>query len=95
MDIEKKEELFKVVLKMNPDVVTWYKQRAKFYGVPYTNYMNIVLTNVYEQEIEKELVKEFNSAIVDIKNMSDGSMTSEEMIRDMKKLVELVPKSDD
>lgn len=95
MEVDKKEELFKVVLKMNPEVVSWYKQKAKFYGVPYTNYMNIVLTNVFEQEIEKEFVKEFNSVLVDIKNMSDGSMTSEEMVREMKKLVELAPKSND
>lgn len=89
LNIEEKDELSRVVLRMNPDIVSWYKQKAKSYGVPYTSYITVILGNLYEQEREKELMREFNSTMMDIKNMSDGSMSSEEMVREMQKIIKL------
>lgn len=88
-------DIVRINVRIPNKVVEWYKNKAKEYSFPYSSYMALLLIQHYESQVEKELVKEFNSVLVDIKNMSDGSMTSEEMVREMKKLVELAPKSND
>lgn len=49
-----KKDLFKVGIKLNDDVVDFYKKKAEFYGISYSNYMSLILTKEYEKEKEKE-----------------------------------------
>ena len=46
----------------------------------------MVLTQIYEKDEEKELVREFNNSIKQMKEMS-GDATAEEMIKQMQDII--------
>ena len=83
----KKDDKFRVTMRMNKEIVDWYKAKADSYSIAYTSYMALLLTNIYEQEQAKELTKSFNANMAMMGNMSDGSMSAEDMIKAMQKLV--------
>ena len=85
----KKDDKFRVTMRMNKEIVDWYKAKADSYSIAYTSYMALLLTNIYEQEQAKELTKSFNANMAMMGNMSDGSMSAEDMIKAMQKMLEL------
>jgi hypothetical protein len=78
------------IVRMNirvPEYIRdWYKVQGDKYSVPYTNYISMLLTQIYERETDKELVKEFNQVMKQMKEMS-GNVTAEEMIKQMQDII--------
>lgn len=70
----------------------WYKVQGDKYSVPYTNYISMLLTQIYERETEKELVRDFNNAIKQMKEIS-GNVTVEEMIKQMQEIIDKLEKA--
>ena len=66
--------------------------QANRYSVPYTNYIAMVLTQIYERETDKELVREFNNAIKQMKEIS-GNVTAEDMIKQMQDIIDKLEKA--
>ena len=87
MPVKNIDNTFRVTIRMKKDVVDWYRAKADSYSMAYTSYMALLLTNIYEQEQDKELAKSFNANMAMMGNMSDGSMSAEDMIKAMQKLV--------
>lgn len=85
----KKDDKFRVTMRMNKEIVDWYKAKADSYSIAYTSYMALLLTNIYEQEQVKEVNKKLSENMSSISSMSDGSMSAEEMIKAMQKMIEL------
>ena len=83
----KKDDRFRVTMRMNKEIVDWYKAKADSYSIAYTSYMALLLTNIYEQEQAKELTKSFNANMAMMGNMSDGSMSAEDMIKSMQEII--------
>ena len=65
----------------------WYKVQGDKYSVPYTNYISMLLTQIYERETDKELVREFNNVIKQMKEIS-GNVTVDEMIKQMQEIID-------
>jgi hypothetical protein len=70
----------------------WYKVQGDKYSVPYTNYISMLLTQIYERETDKELVREFNNVIKQMKDIS-GNVTAEEMIKHMQEIIDKLEKA--
>lgn len=87
-EVKKDDNKFRVTMRINKDVVDWYRKKADSYSIAYTSYMALLLTNIYEQEQAKELTKSFNANMAMMGNMSDGSMSAEDMIKSMQKIVD-------
>jgi len=66
----------------------WYKVQGDKYSVPYTNYISMLLTQIYERETDKELVKEFNQIMKQMKEMY-GDVTAEDMLQQLKQIQDL------
>jgi len=79
-------ELKRINIRIPAYIQDYYKAQANRYSVPYTNYITMVLTQIYEREVDKELVREFNNAIKQMKEMS-GNVTAEEMIKQMQDII--------
>lgn len=83
------------IVRMNirvPDYIRdWFKEQGNRYSVPYTNYISMLLTQIYEKEEEKELVKEFNQVMKQMKEMS-GNVTAEEMLQQLKQIQDVISK---
>lgn len=88
MPVKNIDNTFRVTIRMKKDVVDWYRAKADSYSMAYTSYMALLLTNIYEQEQDKELAKSFNANMAMMGNMSDGSMSAEDMIKAMQKIVD-------
>lgn len=74
-------------IKLPDEIIDFYREMGQRYSVPYTNYISMILTQIYEKEKEKQLFSDFNETINQMKTMSDGTMTSEEMLREFKSMV--------
>ena len=79
-------ELKRINIKIPAYIQDYYKAQANRYSVPYTNYIAMVLTQIYEKDEEKELVREFNNVIKQMKEIS-GNVTAEEMIKQMQDII--------
>ena len=84
-------ELKRINIRIPAYIQDYYKAQANRYSVPYTNYISMLLTQIYERETDKELVKEFNDAIKQMKEIS-GNVTAEEMIKQMQDIIEKLEK---
>ena len=87
MPVKNIDNTFRVTIRMKKDVVDWYRVKADSYSMAYTSYMALLLTNIYEQEQDKELAKSFNSNMAIMGKMSDGSMSAEDMIKSMQEII--------
>ena len=87
MPVKNIDNTFRVTIRMKKDVVDWYRSKADSYSMAYTSYMALLLTNIYEQEQDKELAKSFNANMAMMGNMSDGSMSAEDMIKAMQEII--------
>ena len=86
-------ELKRINIRIPAYIQDYYKAQAKRYSVPYTNYITMVLTQIYEKDEEKELVRDFNNAIKQMKEIS-GNVTAEEMIKQMQDIILKIEKLD-
>ncbi len=85
-------ELKRINIRIPAYIQDYYKAQANRYSVPYTNYITMVLTQVYEKDEEKELVRDFNNAIKQMKDIS-GNVTAEEMIKQMQDIIDKLEKA--
>ena len=81
-----KDEKIRLNIKVPSYIRDWYKRQGDRYSVPYTNYISMLLTQYYENEKEKELIQEFNNTIKELGSMSDGSMSVEDMVKELKEV---------
>ena len=84
--INVKDEKIRLNIKVPSYIRDWYKRQGDRYSVPYTNYISMLLTQYYENEKEKELIQEFNNTIKELGSMSDGSMSVEDMVKELKEV---------
>ncbi len=84
----KKDERIRMHIKIPSYIRDWYKEQGDRYSVPYTNFISMLLTQHYEKEKEKELVQEFNETLKKLNNMSDGSMSVEDMMQDLRSILD-------
>lgn len=81
------------IVRMNirvPDYIRdWYKEQGEKYSVPYTNYISMLLTQNYEKEEDKEMVREFSNVMKQMKEMS-GDVTAEEMMLEIHQMKEML-----
>jgi len=81
--------LKRINIRIPAYIQDYYKSKGEKYSVPYTNYIAMVLTQIYEKEEEKELFQEFNQTVKQIKEMSEDVTVSEMMI-ELQRIKEMV-----
>jgi len=81
--------LKRINIRIPAYIQDYYKSKGEKYSVPYTNYIAMVLTQIYEREKEKELFQEFNQTMKQIKEMS-GDVTVDEMMNELQRIKEMV-----
>ena len=85
----KNKGLKRINIRIPANIQDYYKSKGEKYSVPYTNYIAMVLTQIYEKEEEKELFQEFNQTVKQIKEMSEDVTVSEMMI-ELQRIKEMV-----
>jgi len=80
------DKIVRMNIRVPEHIRDWYKVQGDKYSVPYTNYISMLLTQIYERETDKELVREFNNVIKQMKEIS-GNVTAEEMIEQMQDII--------
>ena len=81
--------LKRINIRIPAYIQDYYKSKGEKYSVPYTNYIAMVLTQIYEKEEEKELFQEFNQTMKQIKEMSEDVTVSEMMI-ELQRIKEMI-----
>ena len=81
------DEVVRLNIRVPEYIRDWYKTEADKYSVPYTNYISMLLTQRYETEIEKELLKDFTNVLKDIKDATDN-VDAEEILQQLKEIFE-------
>ena len=82
-------ELKRINIRIPAYIQDYYKAQANRYSVPYTNYITMVLTQIYEKEEDKKLVRDFSNVMKQIKEMS-GNMTAEDMLQQLKQMQDII-----
>jgi len=82
-------ELKRINIRIPAYIQDYYKAQANRYSVPYTNYITMVLTQIYEKEEDKKLVRDFSNVMKQIKEMS-GNVTAEEMLQQLKQMQDII-----
>ena len=82
-------DLKRINIRIPAYVQDYYKVQANRYSVPYTNYISMLLTQFYERETDKELVKEFNEVMKQMREMY-GDVTAEEMLQQLKEMQNII-----
>lgn len=88
---DKNNEIVRMNIRVPEHIRDWFKEQGDRYSVPYTNYISMLLTQIYENEQSKILVKEFNDSLKSLK-MSTGDVTAEEMMSQLKVMQEMMDK---
>ena len=86
------DKIVRMNIRVPEHIRDWYRAQGDKYSVPYTNYISMLLTQIYERETEKELVRDFNNAIKQMKEIS-GNVTAEEMIKQMQDIIDKLEKA--
>lgn len=86
-------ELKRINIRIPAYIQDYYKTQANRYSLPYTKYIAMVLIQTYEEHEEKELIKEFNQVMKQMKEMS-GNVTAEEMIKQIKQMQDIISEID-
>ena len=86
------DKIVRMNIRVPEHIRDWYKIQGDKYSVPYTNYISMLLTQIYERETDKELVRDFNNAIKQMKEIS-GNVTAEEMIKQMQDIIDKLEKA--
>lgn len=82
------DKIVRMNIRVPEHIRDWYKVQGDKYSVPYTNFISMLLTQHYEKEKEKELVQEFNETLKKLNNMSDGSMSVEDMMQNLRSILD-------
>lgn len=82
----KDTEIIRMNIKVPAYIRDYYKSQGEKYSVPYTNYISMLLTQIYENERNKELVSDLNDTLKSLKN-NTGDITAEEMMLQMKDVI--------
>ena len=85
------DKIVRMNIRVPEHIRDWYKVQGDKYSVPYTNYISMLLTQIYEKEEEKKLVKEFKNVIKQMKEMS-GDVTAEDMLHQIKEMKDFFSK---
>jgi len=80
------DEVVRLNIRVPEHIREWYKIQGDKYSVPYTNYISMLLTQIYERETEKELLKDFTTVLRDIKD-STGEVNVEELLQQLQYIV--------
>ncbi len=83
------DKIVRINIRLPDYVRDWFKVQADRYSVPYTNYVSMLLTQIYERETDKELLRDLNNALNDIKNLT-GNVTAEEMFNQLKQMQDII-----
>jgi len=85
------DKIVRMNIRVPEHIRDWYKVQGDKYSVPYTNYISMLLTQIYERETDRELVREFSNVMKQIKEMS-GDVTAEEMLQQLKEMQDIISK---
>ena len=80
------DEVVRLNIRVPEYIREWYKVQGDKYSVPYTNYISMLLTQIYERETEKELLRDLTNVLRDIKNAT-GDVTAEELLQQLQSIV--------
>lgn len=80
------DEVVRLNIRVPEYIREWYKVQGDKYSVPYTNYISMLLTQIYERETEKELLRDFTNVLRDIKD-STGEVNVEELLQQLQSIV--------
>lgn len=80
------KELVRLNIRVSEEVQDYFKREGERLSVPYTILIAMRLTEIYENDKNKELVKEFIEALKSI-NTATGNVTAEEMMNQMKEMM--------
>lgn len=79
-------EIVRVNIRVPDYIREWYRSQGDKYSVPYTNYMSMLLTQIYEKEKEKELFLEFNELMKGFET-ARGDVSANEMLDQFKEIM--------
>lgn len=85
----KDTEIIRMNIRVPVYIRDWFKVQGDKYSVPYTNYISMLLTQIYENEKNKELVKEMNETLRSLKDMT-GNVTAEEMKHEINEMMKFI-----
>lgn len=82
-------EVVRINVRIPFKVVEWYKSKAKEYSFPYSSYMALLLIQNYENEIQKDMVKDFSVLMNELKTMTNDVSIDDFMdgMQDMKDMM--------
>jgi len=76
----------RINLKLPAYVQDYYKEMGERYNLPYSNYITMVLIQLYEKQKEKELIVELNSSMNILKDIIGEN--SKEIMDDSKQVID-------
>ena len=85
------DKIVRMNIRVPEHIRDWFKEQGDRYSVPYTNYISMLLTQIYENEQSKILLKEFNDTLKSIK-VSTGDVTAEEILNQLKEMKDIITK---
>ena len=85
------DEIVRMNIRVPEHIRDWYKEQGDKYSVPYTNYISMLLTQIYEKDEDKKLVREFNNVMNQMKEMT-GDVTAADMIQQLKEMQDIISK---
>lgn len=77
----------RVNIRVKEEVREWYREKAGKYNIPYTNYISMILSENFENEQDKDLIREFTEVVKQIKEAT-GNVTAEETLNELKRINE-------
>lgn len=80
------DKIVRMNIRVPEPIRDWYKVQGDKYSVPYTNYISMLLTQIYERETDKELLRDLSNVLSDFKKIA-GDVTAEEMIKQMEDII--------
>lgn len=93
MENKNNMEIVRMNIRVPEYIRDWFKEQGDRYSVPYTNYISMLLTQIYENEQNKVLIQEFNDTLKSLK-MSAGDVTADEMMQQLKDMQDLIARID-
>ena len=85
------DKIVRMNIRVPEHIRDWYRAQGDKYSVPYTNYISMLLTQIYERETDKELLRDLSNVLSDIKNLT-GNVTAEEMYQQLKEMQDIIDK---
>lgn len=87
--MENNNELKRINIKIPDYIQEFFKEQGKKYSMPYSNFIVFVLTQYYENEVEKKMAAELSETLKTLSSVT-GNVTTEEMLTSMKDMMEQI-----